>query len=289
MNWKNISLVLFIVLATHFSCKKDKEKVSERTSNPPIMYELEDNRSLEKEEKQFSRTITYNDLISLDDKSRNILFCAPENFKYMLPYELRLLRNEIFARQGYIFKNSELKSYFESKSWYTPKYESVDSISLNETFKKILDSIIKYEQINKQLKITDLKKQFKKIISTYPKSSTVPTALFNRFMPESLCRDLSQPIQSYSQELKIVDTLSTGDKIIIGFFVSMCPAEYCEYTGDYIVCDTNMDFIDHSFIHGLNLQEYFSNDTLYIEYYEYYGSESILDNKVIDKNGLFVE
>jgi len=108
-------------------------------------------------------------------------------------------------------------------------------------------------------------------------------------MPESLCRDLSQPIHSCSQELKIVDTLSTGDKIIIGFFVSMCPAEYCEYSGDYVICDTNMNYIDHLSIYGLNLEEYFSNDTLHIEYNEYYGGESILVNKVIDSNGLFVQ
>ncbi len=32
--------------------------------------------------------------------------------------QLRIARNEIFARHGYIFTTPEMKSYFESKSWY---------------------------------------------------------------------------------------------------------------------------------------------------------------------------
>ncbi|WP_142329593.1 YARHG domain-containing protein [Bacillus sp. es.036] len=34
--------------------------------------------------------------------------------------ELRLARNEIFARHGYLFKSDELESYFAAKTWYYP-------------------------------------------------------------------------------------------------------------------------------------------------------------------------
>ena len=30
------------------------------------------------------------------------------------------MRNEIYARHGYIFTTEPYKSYFNSKSWYTP-------------------------------------------------------------------------------------------------------------------------------------------------------------------------
>ena len=33
---------------------------------------------------------------------------------------LRLARNEIFARHGYVFKTPEMSEYFKSKSWYSP-------------------------------------------------------------------------------------------------------------------------------------------------------------------------
>ena len=36
--------------------------------------------------------------------------------------ELRIARNEIYARHGYIFKDESLNNYFLSKSWYEPRY-----------------------------------------------------------------------------------------------------------------------------------------------------------------------
>ena len=38
----------------------------------------------------------------------------------VLREELRLARNEIFARHGMIFGVDDLKEYFSSKSWYNP-------------------------------------------------------------------------------------------------------------------------------------------------------------------------
>ena len=40
--------------------------------------------------------------------------------------ELSIMRNEIFARHGYIFKRADLKEYFSQKSWYNPQYTNVD-------------------------------------------------------------------------------------------------------------------------------------------------------------------
>ncbi|WP_396169719.1 YARHG domain-containing protein [Flavobacterium sp.] len=42
-------------------------------------------------------------------------------------YELKLMKNEIFARYGYIFKTAEMKAYFESQTWYKPQYDDVTS------------------------------------------------------------------------------------------------------------------------------------------------------------------
>ena len=54
--------------------------------------------------------------------------------------ELRFLRNEIFARKGYIFKDENLNAYFASKKWYKPNKDAdivLDSIEKKniETFK----------------------------------------------------------------------------------------------------------------------------------------------------------
>ena len=42
-------------------------------------------------------------------------------------YDLKIMRNEIFARHGYIFKTNEMKNYFHNQSWYSPRYSNVNS------------------------------------------------------------------------------------------------------------------------------------------------------------------
>jgi uncharacterized membrane protein YhaH (DUF805 family) len=39
--------------------------------------------------------------------------------------QLRILRNEVFARRGYIFKAKELHDYFSKQSWYYPLYDDI--------------------------------------------------------------------------------------------------------------------------------------------------------------------
>ena len=53
-----------------------------------------------------SRRLTYNDLPS--DKR-----------------QLKIMRNEIFARHGYIFKSAAMKKYFNAKAWYNPQFDKV--------------------------------------------------------------------------------------------------------------------------------------------------------------------
>ncbi|MBN8590032.1 MAG: YARHG domain-containing protein [Rhodothermia bacterium] len=59
-------------------------------------------------------------------------------------YELKIMRNEIYARYGYIFKTADMKAYFESQSWYTPRYNDVTSF-LTETEKRNIELIQRYE------------------------------------------------------------------------------------------------------------------------------------------------
>ncbi len=47
--------------------------------------------------------------------------------------ELRIARNEIYARHGLIFESSDLKEHFEGKDWYEPSVTDADSIKLNYT------------------------------------------------------------------------------------------------------------------------------------------------------------
>ena len=59
-------------------------------------------------------------------------------------YDLKIMRNEIFARHGFIFQTNEMKNYFQNQSWYKPKYRDVSSL-LSNIEKKNLELIKRYE------------------------------------------------------------------------------------------------------------------------------------------------
>ena len=40
------------------------------------------------------------------------------------PGELELMRNEIYARHGWIFNRPDLRNYFESQPWYRPRSDN---------------------------------------------------------------------------------------------------------------------------------------------------------------------
>ena len=70
-----------------------------------------------------------------------------EELKKLTHEELRLARNEIYARHGYIFESEDLKKHFTSKSWYVPSVESeqFDQKILNNYEQANLNLILEYE------------------------------------------------------------------------------------------------------------------------------------------------
>lgn len=63
-------------------------------------------------------------------------------------YEMYLARNEIYARHGRMFKNSDLQQYFGSQSWYIPMYsaETFDESVFNAYEKENISLIKSVEQ-----------------------------------------------------------------------------------------------------------------------------------------------
>lgn len=55
------------------------------------------------------------------------------------PNQKRIIRNEIFARHGYIFKTADMISYFGAQDWYHPIFDAVD------------DKLTEVEKLNIQL------------------------------------------------------------------------------------------------------------------------------------------
>lgn len=87
--------------------------------------------------------------------------------------QLRIARNEIYARHGRMFSSDDIKNYFSNKSWYTPIYSSSE-------FDALGDSLLnEFEILNRNI-ITELESKIN------PESSgsaavTIPYAGFDTF------------------------------------------------------------------------------------------------------------
>ncbi|QXP58989.1 YARHG domain-containing protein [Olleya sp. HaHaR_3_96] len=87
-----------------------------------------------KNEKKVNTILDNPDLVSTDK------ILTAEDLEGKTYEELRILRNEIFARKGYIFKDKTLNIYFSTKKWYRPNKDaeivlhSIDKKNI-ETFK----------------------------------------------------------------------------------------------------------------------------------------------------------
>lgn len=62
--------------------------------------------------------------------------------------EITVILNEIYARHGYIFKDAELRAYFNSQSWYTGTITSLEEAAsyFNSIEKKNVDTIYAYQK-----------------------------------------------------------------------------------------------------------------------------------------------
>lgn len=109
-----------------------------------------------------------------------------KDFNNLSYEELRLLRNEIAARNGHLFKDGFLRGYFNKYKWYMPIFD-VDTfaVSFNLEEKKIIEAI----------KIEEAKRKKKKTVNRsglqlYNADLIVNTKQFNN-IPSELMKDLN--------------------------------------------------------------------------------------------------
>ena len=63
------------------------------------------------------------------------------------PSELRIIRNTIYARKGYIFKDKNLENYFKKKSWYNGNISDQDQVQVTLREVEFINIVKKYEKI----------------------------------------------------------------------------------------------------------------------------------------------
>lgn len=58
-------------------------------------------------------------------------YATYNDIRYMDKGQIRVLRNSIYARHGRKFKDANLRAYFRTQSWYTPRYDEIPASRLN--------------------------------------------------------------------------------------------------------------------------------------------------------------
>lgn len=136
---KNIRLIigliiLFIVSSFFvyvFLIKKDKTEEKENKSIVKNESELPKENEKSKEEIIIPTIQSQEEITQVKEEivKEGFLFPSDQlllNKDDLLNTEIakiEIIKNEIYARHGYIFKNRDVQKYFESQSWYSPSEE----------------------------------------------------------------------------------------------------------------------------------------------------------------------
>jgi uncharacterized membrane protein YvbJ len=118
----------FIVNAfTHNEHQTDV--AARKTIVQPKNNHLDKSRESSKEKKPALKTSSENKKPSLSNyilPDSDKKFLSEGDIASLTKEELRLARNEIYARHGYVFKSADLQKYFSSKPWYhaNPAYHN---------------------------------------------------------------------------------------------------------------------------------------------------------------------
>lgn len=71
-----------------------------------------------------------------------------EDLKGLSENDIKIMKNEILARHGFIFHDKEMKSYFAKQKWYSAKNENVDKL-LTPIEKQNIQNIEAFEKLKK--------------------------------------------------------------------------------------------------------------------------------------------
>jgi hypothetical protein len=180
---KILLMILILVVIVNCTSKKNNETTDKACINNNNALNKENNENINVI-KIPTDTLSFIDLVFLE-----WLLSPGSNYneilKYCLSSEIRILRNEIYAKKGYIFKDIFLNSFFRKKPWYSPQFNSIESINLSNEEKKMIDSLIFYENLNRNLTIDSIHKRVnQQIISSKLKNEFVLHFIIKRFVDD---------------------------------------------------------------------------------------------------------
>lgn len=148
----DIMRIIFDIVAKDVKSQKstDKKEKAKKKSKKKKQKKAENNKKAKKkQEKTTTANNYYNNefLLPYSDST----YLTDSDLRIMSSEELRIARNEIFARYGRMFNDVELQNYFSKCSWYEPliKPENFNENQLNEYEKANIQLIKQHEKAAK--------------------------------------------------------------------------------------------------------------------------------------------
>lgn len=155
-NIRILSVILSLVLAVS-GCAGTGDKGSERIASAALSSsETEDSQRKMDLSAEISGSDGESEAFPIGKKGDEYILPEAMNHVYTLEdlsgltgEELRLARNEIYARHGRMFKSSDLEMYFSEKAWYKPSIaaDAFDTNMLSQTESDNLKAILKAEEM----------------------------------------------------------------------------------------------------------------------------------------------
>ena len=145
-----ISIMIVIVIALHATKNHLIKSINQEinasdtslaSSNYKNNSNTTNNAETQQQEKENSK-IDVDNIYEIMDQVLNDNESILYNYS---PSELRIIRNTIYARKGYIFKDKNLGNYFKNKSWYHESIYNENEVPLTSRERNFINIVKTYE------------------------------------------------------------------------------------------------------------------------------------------------
>ncbi|MEW5676136.1 YARHG domain-containing protein [Flavobacterium enshiense] len=103
------------------------------------------NDTIDGEVESYEETSYFATTEKLFEKNASKEVLTKEYVSNLTKGDIYILRNSIFARHGFAFRDKQLRNYFENYDWYMPVFGDVKN-ELTEVEKKNVELLLRYEQ-----------------------------------------------------------------------------------------------------------------------------------------------
>lgn len=229
-----ILIILIGIIVIDTSCNRDNN--NKNSQNSKIIKDSISNQT----EKEIEKSFDIAKIIERNKHEGKYLFLLqdsifPQDLEYIPPSILRLIRNEIFAKYSYIFRDKELQDYFSSFIWYVPYYNNVDTL-LTGLDRYNINILLNAEKKNKEISKSELFDIYLNLVDNSPK------ALCYIFDCSKLRTDYSDEYMGGFVKEYVFKTSKKYKYLLSGFFAG-CDA--CNYQYHLEKYSTDGDLLEN--------------------------------------------